>query len=320
MANIILTTECDRDCAYCFASGVRKAGSRSRLDRKALEVILRYLKDSGARSVNVLGGEPTLHKELPDFLDMMSARGIFATLFTNGLFNTGTARMLASKKDLRIVFNVNSPQAYRKEQWSRLMGNLRLLKDKASIAHTIASDKEDLGFLVDVLLKNGVTSKTLRIGISNPVYKGDNLAISREDQRAVIKKVVALSKTAKKRGISIYLDCGFELCLFSKKDISELFMNAATDMKLILCKPLIDILPSLEVCYCMALGDKKLRVKLTDFRSIREVEDYFNRRFAVYKAIGNKDKCFKCLFRVRGQCSGGCLSRALIANDAGMAS
>lgn len=75
------TLRCDGGCAFCFNRGIPPAGDMAPAD---LERVLDRLRAAGVTAVDFLGGEPTLHPRLGDLVAAVAARGMRATLSTNG--------------------------------------------------------------------------------------------------------------------------------------------------------------------------------------------------------------------------------------------
>ena len=65
MANLLITTDCQRNCTYCFAKGDRNKRMLIGWDNflTAIDFIA-----TGPKALNILGGEPTLHPEFDHIL------------------------------------------------------------------------------------------------------------------------------------------------------------------------------------------------------------------------------------------------------------
>lgn len=312
MANLILSTKCNLDCKYCFAQIIKKEKKETFFSKSKLNIAIHYLKEAHDNIIQILGGEPTLHPKFMQLYNLIEKKGFYIKVFTNGLFSNKITGFLKAKKNLDLIFNVNRPSYYSIKEWDHLIKNIFLLRDKASLACTVYDDKQDMNYLIDIFRKNKLSRyNAIRIGIANPIYKGSNVFLDSRKIKTAAKKIVAFSKKCSKYNIALSLDCGFSLCAFKKNDVAKLFFNTATEIKNIKCHPVLDILPSLEVCYCLALSDKAFRAKLTDFESIQQITDYFRKKFKGVIAVGNFRKCFKCILKERDQCSGGCLSRTI---------
>ncbi len=87
MANISITTACNRDCAYCFA-GMSAGADRRPVEHMVVqrfEEALDFLQRSGIPEARLLGGEPTLHPQFGRIVDLVVSRGLNLVLFTGGL-------------------------------------------------------------------------------------------------------------------------------------------------------------------------------------------------------------------------------------------
>ena len=105
-----ITSACNLDCPICYT--VNKNDAAHRLSREDMGLILKHLLDDHEELdiINFTGGEPTLHPELPEFLEMCREAGIERlTISTNGLKLRDEAyvkRMAAL--DARIVLSLDS--------------------------------------------------------------------------------------------------------------------------------------------------------------------------------------------------------------------
>jgi radical SAM protein with 4Fe4S-binding SPASM domain len=122
--------------------------------------------------------------------------------------------------------------------------------------------------------------------------------------------LVAMAEALAPDGLTLGFDCGFRLCLFSEEQRGTLAQCGA--QFLFDCKPILDIGPELMVWRCFPFSNEP-GVKLTDFRSLREIEDHFERRWGAEQARGNTPACGSCSHRRVRTCSGGCLSRTLLS-------
>ena len=105
-----ITSACNLDCPICYT--VNKNDGAHRLSREGLQRILDHLLADHAELdiINFTGGEPTLHPELPEFLEMCREAGIRRlTISTNGLklLDEAYVRRLAAL-DARIVLSLDT--------------------------------------------------------------------------------------------------------------------------------------------------------------------------------------------------------------------
>jgi uncharacterized radical SAM superfamily Fe-S cluster-containing enzyme len=105
-----ITSACNLDCPICYT--VNKNEHAHRLSREQMRAIIDRLKEDHDELdiINFTGGEPTLHPQLPEFLQMCRDAGIRRlTVSTNGLklLNEGYVKVLAAF-DTRIVLSLDT--------------------------------------------------------------------------------------------------------------------------------------------------------------------------------------------------------------------
>jgi 7,8-dihydro-6-hydroxymethylpterin dimethyltransferase len=162
---IPITSACNLDCPICYT--VNKNEDAHRLSAEALRLILDHLLQDHEELdiINFTGGEPTLHPELPEFLEMCRQAGIRRlTISTNGLKLRDEAyvRKLAAL-DARIVLSLDT---FRPETDKALLGantvaaKLKALEllEKHDVATTILPavamglNDDEVGALFDLVV------------------------------------------------------------------------------------------------------------------------------------------------------------------------
>ncbi len=78
-----ITSKCNLNCPICFTD----ANLTRKIQELPLDVIKDYLSNikNNAKVIRLSGGEPTLRKDLPEIINLISKSGNYAYLFTNGL-------------------------------------------------------------------------------------------------------------------------------------------------------------------------------------------------------------------------------------------
>lgn len=107
---IPITSSCNLDCPICYT--VNKNDDAHYLSKEAMQKIIDHLLADHKELdiINFTGGEPTLHPQLPEFLEMCRAAGIKRlTISTNGLklTNEEYVKKLAAL-DARIVLSLDT--------------------------------------------------------------------------------------------------------------------------------------------------------------------------------------------------------------------
>ena len=95
VACTVFTSGCNYRCPFCHNSDLLEFGTEAEYTE---EQIFEFLKKRGAtlEGVAITGGEPTLQKDLPDFIRRVKDMGLLVKLDTNGI-NPGMVRELISE-------------------------------------------------------------------------------------------------------------------------------------------------------------------------------------------------------------------------------
>ncbi|GAB3564465.1 radical SAM protein [Spirosoma luteolum] len=111
LCNYYVTYRCNASCGFCDiwerpSPYVTLENARQNL---------RDLKRLGVRVVDFTGGEPLLHRQLPDLLREAKALGLITTVTTNGLLYPKQAHQLRGLVDM-LHFSLDSPVAEEHDQ------------------------------------------------------------------------------------------------------------------------------------------------------------------------------------------------------------
>lgn len=77
-----ITRKCQLRCDHCYADS-GPAGSHGDMTAEDWGEVIDQLAELGARMVQFIGGEPTLHRALPDLVHRALDRGLTVEVFTN---------------------------------------------------------------------------------------------------------------------------------------------------------------------------------------------------------------------------------------------
>jgi sulfatase maturation enzyme AslB (radical SAM superfamily) len=303
MANLLLTTDCQRSCSYCFAKEDRTKHLSFTWNNflKALSFI-----STGPRALNLLGGEPTLHPDFMRMLEHLITNDYMVQIFTNGMVSHKLIsqlkelfkRITLRKDQLYFAVNMNErkyrseKEIYLQERFLDSMGKL------AYLSFTIDDEDADLTFLPQAV-NEFYLDNSIRLGLAMPVVGGDNKYLKPASYRKVAKKIVDLSRN--NDDIIITFDCGFSLCMFSMEEIAELTKDPKNDFSFICGTPL-DIYPDLTMTNCYPLS-KMHRIPMGKFKTIMDAYNYFEHGFTA--PIGIYEECSSCPF-FKQACLGGC--------------
>ena len=158
MPNIMLTYRCNLHCSYCFANEfVNK--EKTDISLENFQTALEFLTRSGETHVGLIGGEPTLHPDFQNFMEILIANqkvsGI--TVYTNGLLLDQYVPQIVHPK-VRVLVNCNSPQIIGEKSYSIIKSNLDVLigqyymKDRVNLGINLFSNDLDYTYILMKML------------------------------------------------------------------------------------------------------------------------------------------------------------------------
>ena len=104
------TLRCNLACGFCFNRGLPPL---SDVDPADFARMLDVLRGAGVATLDLLGGEPTLHPRLGELIAALAARGMRTTLSTNGLGDLALLERLEERfgrGTLRVGVSVNEAE------------------------------------------------------------------------------------------------------------------------------------------------------------------------------------------------------------------
>ena len=298
MANIALTTACNRDCVYCFAGAQRRSGV-SQMSIETFEKALDFLERSGIDEARLLGGEPTLHPEFPRFAEMALERGLRVRVFSNGLMPEPALRWLESH-DAAVLMNTTAGD----RRQARTLGRLG---NRVTLGFNIYTPAFDPAFLLDLIREHGL-APNIRFGLAHPAADGSNRFLHPVHYQIVGTRLARFHEEARAAGVESTFDCGFVPCMFPPGFLDALG-PAAADIGT-RCSPILDILPDGQVVSCYPLATLA-REPLLEDETAAALRSRFSGRFSGYRRLGVFRECAACEVRESGRCNGGCLAASM---------
>lgn len=182
------TLNCNLDCKFCFLKN--KISTEVNI-KKWLEIIAEA-KSIGILSVSILGGEPSIYKEIDELLLGIESIGIKATITTNGTkLKESTKKILLNSKYITPVISLQCLNYKNKE----LMGT-EYTKQLEVVEYFIKNSKpvrinsvytnqseEDFFEMIDFVVNRGIDRYSIATYVAsnetNSVFKTKTLADSR---------------------------------------------------------------------------------------------------------------------------------------------
>lgn len=134
------TLRCNLSCGFCFNQGLPEMRDMSFEAFKELADRLKYL---GVRTLDILGGEPTMHAELPRFLDHAVQRGLAVNISSNGSDTSLLTEIMHAHPAVQVGISVND-----RTTAERLS---RFIRNSSPVVKTVQGSRLDTA-LIETLL------------------------------------------------------------------------------------------------------------------------------------------------------------------------
>lgn len=292
---------------------------RAFIQLRDFERCLHFMERSRLRVISLLGGEPTLHPNFIEILELCKKDSFFThiKLFTNGLVPDPIVEYLSSFKgpELHVALNIHRPSDYLPGQWEKIGNVLERLGPIIGLGYNIYRRENDLDSLLGLFLKYRLPP-LIRFGLTQPILGVNNSYLPLEDFSGVAKEIVAAAEKFTRKNLFFSFDCGFPFCMFTLDQHKKLLSCAIHFRSL--CSPIIDIGPDLSVWPCFPLSCIHNR-HLDEFETRMDIEFYYHEMFQAYQHLGIYGRCMECPYKRQNLCTGGCLSRILREFHGGLA-
>jgi hypothetical protein len=311
MANLSVTSVCNRTCGYCFArpaTGIG-TGDSAYMPLETFDRALDFLARSAIDQVRLLGGEPTLHPQFPELVERSLQRGFRVLVFSNGLMPERALEVLEGGPAGRVCVLINAlaPGAARPQEHARQARVLKRLRAKASLGLNLDSSASKLGFLVDWIQRDGL-DPAIRLGLAHPVPGGSNRFLHPQHYGELGRRIAAFAEVAAGAGVAMEFDCGFVPCMFPEGWLESQGKRAAEVGQR--CGPVLDVLCDGSVISCYPLAGLG-REPLPQDHDAAWLRRRFEERRSLYRTGGVHRRCGRCVRRAAGDCTGGCLAVSL---------
>lgn len=316
MANIVLTTQCNLHCVYCFANEfVNRQTNEMSMDN--FEECLRFLSFDPNERIGLIGGEPTLHPEFKRILGrLIDSPFKSVCVFTNGILLDRYLTELRNGR-FQILINLNAPDMIGDHAFSRIMDNMDLMihslymAEQVGVGINLYKPDMDYQYLLDTLKK--YRQKRVRVSVSVPNLGGNREVDPLEYFRTMRPLVRRFIRDVLEIGVAPNFDCNYiPYCLREEDDkvLLDKYKDVAMRSNLLkqppICSPVIDILPDLNAVRCFGMSSF-FKTDIRRFRNTKELRRHFLLEVdaCAYPLLPSKE-CKGCREYLAGNCSGGC--------------
>ena len=251
--NILLTDVCNRQCDFCFAQSVHEHKGQKFMTKEDFIKAVTFSLKSEHYQIRLLGGEPTLHPQFIEFLDILNEYKVPLYIMTNGVMSKEKVDALFSyQKNFPVSFLCNV--AFSNKDTSEMLKwreyFFSIFKHTVTPSVTIADYKFDFDYVVGLIERHNLNRK-IRVGVAHPIVGCDNKYLAPKHFKAFNINFHIERQKLLQKDIRIDLDCGTPQCAIPNGRSS--------------CHPIIDVGVDLSVWPCFPLVNFKKVTNVIDF-------------------------------------------------------
>lgn len=306
-----LTNYCNRKCEYCFADDYLQGVEESlHLTLSEVHYVLNNCVESNINKVAWQGGEPLIHPQIVEIINLHKNKKIKVSIFTNGLFNP---KIISSFEnlDFDMLINLNHPNTYSCNEFDTVLKNIRTLidmgyKNQISLGYNYYGENPDYSFFLKAIQEFNIRS--VRIDMVRPSITETNTHY----KATSIGKVFPHLKRMLNECISVgayfaHFDCPFPLCELSKEDYNYIWRKMPLPQSMGKCYTHIDIQKNMSISSCFC-SYKFENIFLNDFSSLNECRSFIKYYEDQLRwDINAREECINCIYKRGKICQGGCL-------------
>lgn len=278
---------------------------------ESVRKVIAFLKKSNYPVFRAIGGEPTIHPQFGEIVELALIEGFRIDLFSNATWKPEYNSLFDRISPNRLLFllNIDHPDNYSRPLWTRIERNLGFLSGRrgVSFSFNIFEQEPQYKYVLDLAEKYKV--RAIRLSFSLPVIGIENACLPLEGYKAMAPFVMRFVHECEEQGVSVQLDNAVPPCIFDYAQAGELLLKGIFDLQRnSRCKPIVDIGPDLSTWYCFCLS-KLFHRHLDDFENLEQARSYYRAAVRPYQQqIFPLDECEYCSYRHLWDCQGGCLT------------
>ena len=171
---ICITYHCNLSCRNCYTRGLSEQ-IPGFMELSEFEKLIKWAAARGWRSVSFLGGEPLLHPDFSEMLDICYANSMYVNIATNNLLTDKHIHSLTGQWYRTIFIDYNAKAVMTEAQRDTFDKNLSLLKEKKinfAFSYAIDDNSSGYGSLLEDLGR--FKPDCVRVSLLLPDYNDDS--------------------------------------------------------------------------------------------------------------------------------------------------
>lgn len=318
--NIAITSKCNKGCNYCFAKESMDSFNKQDNNIMELDTFESILQKHNSDHLKLLGGEPTLHPQFEELLNLCLRYNKKVTLISNFLFNEKKKNII--RKYYGNVINsflINSTDldvGSRLEKFKSNYNDIYTMLYNIDEEHRMScgltiDESKDLGYYVNYinyLKENLLNIERMRISLNFPGSKDKKEDFYFLSNKNLGSLYVMLSKHLVDSNILPSCDCIIYPCMFENKEHFKYVKKFVDKTKTKCLSSPFDVFLDKSISYCYPLKDT-IRLNFDNYRKTSQISEDLNTRYTSIRSLQKQnipDICKKCAF-YDNDCHGPCM-------------
>lgn len=305
--NVTLRCNMYNICDYCYIKNERNSSPLD-IDTKDFSKILNWFIVLNVDEIILLGGEPVLHPLFEELLHIIEMRKITARLFTNGTYNSHTAKLILSSECIKTIFFHYDENYMRDADRGKIflsnLKNASFTGKKIWLRWNIDSPDIDCSGVISLSRKY---SASIGYSFSVPTSRANATQITKAHYYA--DSLIRLVKSASENRIEIEPARAIPLCAFDEQQLEFLKNNGNLKGN---CIAINDITVNTDLTLQLCSIAHPIRTtRVSGIKDLEEKITFLKGEEAKLRSSPVIPECSKCRFFENGDCQGGCYAYKL---------
>ncbi|MFH1415715.1 MAG: radical SAM protein [Elusimicrobiota bacterium] len=297
---VCITYKCNIICQYCYVRGLEKIYPEN-MNLEDFKKLIEWAKCGRWKRIRIAGGEPTIHPEFVEMLNICERNDLRISIATNNLFSAEImAKINRGNYDLTIDYNAKKVlDNDKKALYEKNIKQLNLRRVFFGLSYTIGSENEGIEDVIKDIKR--YRPDYLRTCLALPDFNtkilGKSVLEGYRDN--LFEKIMRIQDVCVRCGVAYYNYRPVPPCLFSEKQWRRI-KSYSPFVMFHRCligyegdfSCLFTVNPDLSFFPCVAIFDKGENI-LT-YKNRQEISDYFRKQLKKYLTIPLEDGCRKC--------------------------
>lgn len=296
---ICITYRCNLSCNYCYVKGIENIIFQDMTTSDFLNLVI-WAKDKGWTSIRFLGGEPTIHPQFTEMLEICYRNKVYISMSTNNIFSSRIILKLNKSwiNFISVSYNLNVLNGDQRSIFRDNLKQLHARKVPFELSYVIGyNDDGELKIFDDARLYRPIC---IRVSIAIPgLSKQTTIPEPTSNFQLIAYKIFEFQKNCMRLNIPFYIYRPLMPCMFSVEEWQRLKgtfpfvcftrcpLGAMGDYS-----ATVVVNPDLSIFPCIAVFLKGPNI-LT-FKDRREISNFYKEKIKSILSQSLMESCKSC--------------------------